>query len=291
LSALSRRSNVSIPIRSFSTRSRVLSIGPENPKFIEVPLPPQRYAAAKRDIKGRLPPPRNVFPTRGADKTTPEYLAAATPEPQAARHLRAPPNDLVAWKRRMAVSRRENLRAGLLELHRRKVQQEALVASRSAAKSRQRDAAVAAPQREDERLTRPTVRRAVRQLQKGRVPDPGREERLAAARARVAATEVARAAERKDALHTLYMHAREFITTEAQLEAEIEKSFVEFPFGPEHPGKTSIWETGAPPTVAEMLSEVNNTQKAAVAFHRGPGHVTGKRMTRIAEELTGGKMD
>lgn len=192
----------------------------------------------------------------------------------------------------MAASRRENLREGLLELHRRKVNQDTLMATQSRAKRRQREAAVHAPQREDERLTSTTVRQAIRQLQKGRVPDPGREERIAHAAERVKAKEIAREVQRKDALHTLYMHAREFITTEEQLDAEIEKIFVEFPFGAEHAGKTNIWDAyGAPPTVQDMLSTVNNTQKSALDYHRGPGFITGKRMTRIAEELTGGKMD
>jgi hypothetical protein len=282
----------SLPIRSFTTTTPLSSIGPENPKFIEIPLPPQRYAVPKRDIKGKLPPPRNVFRTRGVDKTTPEYIAAATPEPKAEGHSNVPSNDLVAWKRRMAASRRENLREGLLELHKRKVSQDTAMATRSRTKSRQREAAVYAPQREDERLTSTTVRQAVRQQQRGKVPDPGREERIAEAVERVKAKEVAKEAQRKDALHTLYMHARDFITTEEQLDAEIEKIFVESPFGPEHVGKTNIWDAyGAPPTVQDMLSAVNNTQKSAVDYHRGPGFITGKRMTKIVEELTGGKMD
>jgi hypothetical protein len=292
MSSFSWRSTIAVPIRSLSTTTPLASIRPENPKFIEIPLPPQRYAIPKRDIKGKLPPPRNIFPTRGADKMSPQYIAAATPEPRAERHLREPPNDFVAWKRRMAASRRENLREGLLELHKRKVSQDTSVAARSRAKHRQREAAVHAPQREDERLTSPTVRQAIRQLQKGRIPDPGRDERIAEAAQRVKANEIAREAQRKDALHTLYMHARDFITTEEQLDAEIEKIFVEFPFGPQHAGKTNIWDAeGAPPKVQDMLSTVNNTQKQALDYHRGPGYITGKRMTRIAEELTGGKMD
>ncbi|KAG0645621.1 hypothetical protein D0Z07_8515 [Hyphodiscus hymeniophilus] len=291
LSSLSRCSKVSLPLRSFSTTSSLSAIGPENPKFIEIPLPPQRYAAPKRDIKGKLPPPRNVFRTRGPDKATPEYVAAATLEPSD-RHSKEPPNDFVAWKRRMAASRRENLREGLLELHKRKVGQQTAIETRSRMKSKRREALVYAPQREDERLTSTTVRQAVRQVQKGRVPDPGREERVAVAAERVKAKNIAREVQRKDALHTLYMHAREFITTEEQLHAEIEKVFVEFPFGPEHVGKTNIWDAyGAPPSVRNMLSTVNNTQKSAMDYHRGHGFITGKRMTKIAEELTGGKMD
>jgi hypothetical protein len=166
------------------------------------------------------------------------------------------------------------------------------MASRSRTKSQQREAAVHAPLREDERLTSTTIRQALQELQKGRLQDPGRDERIAEAAERVKAKELAREAQRKDALHTLYMHARDFITTEAQLDAEIEKIFVESPFGESHPGQTNIWDVyGAPPTVQDMLSTVNNTQKSALDYHRGPGAITGKRMTKIAEELTGGKMD
>ena len=292
MSSLSRHTMISLPARSLSTTSSLSAIGPENPRFIEVPLPPQRYAIRPRDIKGKLPTPRNIFPARRADKTSPEYIAAATPEPKAERLSREPQNDFVAWKRRMAASRRENLREGLLELHKRKVSQDNAMAYRSKMKRRQREAAVYGPQREDERLTSSTVRQAVRELQEGRLPDPKREARIAEASKRVQAKEMSREDARKDALHTLYMHAREFITTEAQLDAEIEKIFVAEPFGREHPGKTNIWDAyGAPPTVQDMLSAVNNTQKTALDYHRGPGPLTGKRMTRIAEELTGGKMD
>merc|ERR1711964_673240 len=44
----------SIPLRSFSTSSSLASIGPENPKFIEIPVPPQHQALPKIDVKGTL---------------------------------------------------------------------------------------------------------------------------------------------------------------------------------------------------------------------------------------------
>jgi hypothetical protein len=134
----------------------------------------------------------------------------------------------------------------------------------------------------------------MRKLQLGNVPDPNREERIAAATARTAARAKMLAEQRQDALHTLYMHARKFITTEAQLDAAIDKTFVERPWA-HIPGKqntVSIWDAeGAPPTVQDMLSEVNKTQKLAILHQAGPAVTTGKRMLKIAEELTGGKMD
>jgi hypothetical protein len=194
----------------------------------------------------------------------------------------------------MAAMRRSNLREGLVQLHKRKVRLDKAVAARSSIKQANRAARVNAPQREDERLTAPTITAAMRQLNIGNVADPAREERLAAVRERVAARQKELEERRRDALHTLYMHARNFITSEAELDAAIESTFVEKPWvhvaGKEN--SINIWDAeGAPPTVQDLLSEVNHTQKAAVSYHRGPALATGKRMQRIAEELTGGKMD
>merc|ERR1712093_865648 len=97
--------------------------------------------------------------------------------------------------------------------------------------------------------------------------------------------------QRRNALHTLYMNARSFITTEEELDAEIEKIFVEDPHASGNLND-NIWSVkGAPPSVLTMLSAVNNTQKKAIDFHRGPAALTGRRMKKIAEELTGGTMD
>merc|ERR1711939_636071 len=133
----------SIPLRSFSTSSSLASIGPENPKFIEIPVPPQHQALPKIDVKGTLPPPRNIFPNRAGE----------------------------------------------------------------------------------------------------------------------------------------------------ELDAEIEKIFVEDPHASGNLND-NIWSVkGAPPSVLTMLSAVNNTQKKAIDFHRGPAALTGRRMKKIAEELTGGTME
>lgn len=104
--------------------------------------------------------------------------------------------------------------------------------------------------------------------------------------------EAAQEEARRDSLHTLYMHARSFITTEEQLNAKIEELFVSHPFaGPDGRPTESIWDEGAPPTVQDMLRPLNNTERTALDYHAGPAGITGKRMVRIAEELTGGKME
>jgi len=194
----------------------------------------------------------------------------------------------------MAASRRENLREGLVKLHERKVRAEEKVAQVSAAKQKERRRRVMAPQRETDRLTNPTVTAAMSTYQHGVLPDPDREARVAASAAKVVARAAAIEEARRDALHTLYMHARSFITTEAQLDAEIEKAFAERPFAHVYgrENATNIWDAeGAPLTVQDMLSEISNTQHKVVDFYQTSAKVTGKRMVRIAEELTGGKMD
>lgn len=282
-----RCSKSSIYARTFTTTPTLSAIGPENPRFIEVPQTPQPQAGRKIDIKGTLPPPRNLFPKRAGDKTSPKYFAAVTPEP---RHEGEPKNDLEAWKRRMAATRRTNLREGLVELHKRKKTEEFRIAKISEARSIAREARLSAPQREDERLTNPTITLANSTLQTGHLPDPDREVRIAEMAARVQAIQVEKEEARRDALHTLYMHARDFITTEAQLDQRIEAIFTDTPF--RHNDQTdNIWQIARPDTVRDMLDTVNKTQKHAVDYFAGPAVVTGKRMKRIAEELTGGKMD
>jgi hypothetical protein len=286
------RGNAPSISRAFSTSIHLSSIGPENPKFIEIPLPPQRYARAIRDVKGKLPPPRNVFHRRSPNKTDESFMALTIPEP-APENLKESKDERVLWKRQMAESRRTSLRDGIKELHERKVRQLSEMAYRSNKKEADRRRRLFAPQREDERLTNPTVKRAVSQPQSGFVQDPNRHNRILQMQQRVKDKEVQRQEARKDALHTLYMHARNFITTEEQLDVEVEKLFVERPFQ-RHTGGTTdnIWDAyGNPPSVTEMLSEVNKTERNAVDFHRGPARITGERMKRIAEELTGGKMD
>jgi hypothetical protein len=222
-----------------------------------------------------------------------QYLAAATPEPTAHHQLSEPQSEYIAWKRRLAATRRQNLREGLLELHRRKVRTDKAIAGRSAMKRETRERLINAPQREDERLTSPTITAAMRKLQLGNVPDPNREERIAAAAERTAAKAKMLEEKRQDALHTLYMHARNFITTEAQLDEAIEKIFVEQPWE-NIPGKEtskSIWDAeGPPPSVQTMMNEMNRVQKSVILKNKAPIIITGKRMLKIAEELTGGKM-
>lgn len=178
-----------------------------------------------------------------------------------------------------------------MELHERNARQKKLVARQSEQKRKEREKRFNAPPPEDERLTSPTIRALNSTLQKGLLPDPDRESRLVEKTTRVQEKEALLQMARKDALHTLYMHARNFITTEEQLNARIEEIFVPQPW-PHQSTAEGIWDAlGAPPTVQDMLGTVNNTQKTAIDYHSRHAPVTGERIKKIAEELTGGKMD
>ncbi|KAG9241914.1 hypothetical protein BJ878DRAFT_518314 [Calycina marina] len=283
----------SLTIRAFSTSTTLSSIGPESPKFIDVPIPPQRDAVGTRDIKGKLPSPRDVFHRRGPTRdgrTLKQHLKLATLPPSKKRSESEPANERIAWKRRMAESRRQNLRDGIMALQQRKHSQHNAMAQKSTRKQEARDARLNAPQREDERLTNPTITAAVRDLQLGPVADPQREQRVAEKKQRVEAKEAAREETRQNALHTLYMNARSFIVTEAQLDEEIERIFVERPFGM----PDTIWDAhGRPEDVKTMLATTEDASRGAIDFYGGkmPWKETSRRMKVISEELTGGKID
>lgn len=285
----------SVCLRAFTTSTTLSFIGPESPKFIDIPLPPQRYASGNRDIKGKLPSPRDVFHRRGPTKdgrTLKQHLKLATLPPSQERLNSAPANERIAWKLRMADSRRQNLHDGIRALHERKHNQQHAVAARSYRKQQDRDARLNAPQREDERLTNPTITEAVRDLQLGPAADPQRESRIAEMKQRVEAKEAAREEARQNALHTLYMHARSFIVTEEQLNEEIDKIFVESPFP--RAEDANVWEAfGVPLSIDVMVRGLEGRQKTAYESSKAknPAYKAEDRMMRISEEFTGGKLD
>ena len=195
----------------------------------------------------------------------------------------------------MAETRKKHLREGLLELHNRKVTMARQVAFRGEQKQKDRDRLISQPERVDERLTNASVltsMKPVKGKQIVRVRGVNRKVRNLERQRRE------KEQERRDALHTLYMNARNFITTEEQLDAEIEKAFPEGNH-PEFATDTklgdNIWNLGAPATIADLLD--TNTSRVRKDFTKAglteADHkfkVDQDRMKRIAEELSGGKM-
>ncbi|KAI4131210.1 MAG: hypothetical protein LQ347_003070 [Umbilicaria vellea] len=291
--SLRRQAAIQALTRSFASSTSRQAIPPESPKFIEVPRLLQRQAPAKSRIKGILPVPREIFPPGSRDKTSAEYLAVVTPDPTAEKDLSqkdASTVEYVTWKARQAASRRQNLREGLLELRHRKRRSDRQLAARSAYRRAEHERLIRQPEREDERLTNPTVTQALRPSKTEILADPDHEARLAEKRARVIERDAVKVEERRHALHSLYMNARGFITTEIQLVAEVDRVFNDIDqwTSAEAQGH-SVWNLGAPETVQQKLSKVNGTGKNALEYYRGYAEITTRREARIAEELTGGK--
>lgn len=276
-----------VQVRGF-TSSSCRRVGPESPNFIDVPQPLQPDLPSKPQVKGTLPVPREIFPARRKDKPTEAYISAATPLPSKERTIdeNDPNKELIEWKQRMAEIRRKNLREGLRELYERKRKTERMMEKRSRERQAQRERILRQPQREDERLTSPSVIQAMQPTKSGVLPDPDREERLAQARLRVQVKEAEKQAERQDSLHTLYMNARNFITTEEQLAAEIDRVFPEGEnpaWRNDHQPGENIWNLGLPPTIQSTLTDAKKSEAARWDVIQG-------RVKKLAEEITGGKM-
>ncbi|KAI1423189.1 hypothetical protein F5Y12DRAFT_758577 [Xylaria sp. FL1777] len=289
--------------RLFSSTSRAPSqrIPPESPLFINVPNPPQDQSIeAKREqkrVRGFVPVPRRIFPRRdGHEKATDEWLGRAAPEPRnKASQQSEPASELQAWKRRMAANRRENMRTGVRDLWARKQRLDSRRLAVRTAKLAANRAAALAPEREDERLTRGSINEGT--LQTTVVRDPLRFKTALASAARTAAVAADKSEARRDAIQALYMNARSFIVSEGELETFVNKEFADDRFdrwGASSAGyrTENIWDLeNEPMSVARMLKDVQRNSETLVADMTSEKTRTDRRQKRVAEELTGGKMD
>ncbi|KAI9371020.1 hypothetical protein BJX61DRAFT_53762 [Aspergillus egyptiacus] len=275
-----------VQLRGFSSTSR-LRVEPESPDFVKVPQPIE-FTTSKPRVKGTLPVPRELFPSRRKDKPTEQYISAATPLPATQKGIRPGSKDAEyrQWKREMADMRRQNFREGLLELHDRKLASDRTMEQRSREKQKRRERVLQQPERDDERLTRPSILQDMLPKRMPVLPDPDREQRLATARERLENKKLQKQSERQDSLHTLYINARTFITTEAQLLAEIDEVFPEGEneaWRSDHQQGDNIWNLGTPPTVNSLLGDGRKSE-----YKRWD--VTQERVKKLGEEITGGKL-
>lgn len=298
--------------RALTTSSRLLAVGPEHPRYIEIPEAPQQNAPYRPFIKGRLPVPRDVFEgAKGKDRADDEEIAKATAI--RSRDVKHAIGSREAWKEKMAEARRQNLREGLKSLRYRKTRTESRMRERSLANQASREEALHRPEREDERLTTPSTGLDVQKLLHDGLEDPTREARLAQKARNLELVTSAKRANRMDQLHTLYMNARSFIVTPTQLDAAIDEEFgtADNPrqFGDlqnysslhnSETGRwssqvTSMWAYGRPASVQDMLDKSNGKARGvttALGLAEGQqGKVVEERVRRIAEKLTGGKME
>ncbi|KAI1198196.1 hypothetical protein F5X97DRAFT_333545 [Nemania serpens] len=287
-------------VRSQQQQQRRQRIPPESPLFINVPSPPQDQSIESRrelkPVRGFVPVPRPVFAHRDShQKPTDSWLARAAPAPSSARSLGDPRSELEAWKRRMAVGRRESMRSGVRDLWARKQRLDAARAASRAANFAANRAAAMAPEREDERLTRGTVNQGT--LATAVALDPERFDRALASADRTAALAADKGQARCDAVQALYMNARSFIVSDAELEAVVNAEFADDHFdtmGQSGAGFRcrNIWDAqDLPVSVANMISELQRHHDTLLRDFTSEATRTVRRQKRVAEELTGGKMD
>ncbi len=285
--------------RALSTSPSTVQVGPESPTYIDVPQPPQQRHIKPPLIKGFLPVPRKVIAPRDDRKVSPEYLDATAPQPNPVKAVNHHGDEAtrIAWKERMAASRRKNLKEGLQELHAKMRRKTAWADAVSAQIRIEREKARKRPVPEDERLTNPSVMQKVRQLRL-KHHDPNQAARklraLRDSRQKYQNTQALKSQERMESIHTLYMHAREFITDSTQLEAAIDKEFgtednpISFSVSKSRRG-VSVWDFGDPYSVKDLLDSTTKAGDFPWAPVDGTT-ITQKRVIKIAEEFTGGDM-
>ena len=239
-------------------------------------------------MKGVLPVPRTIH-RKNDQKTTPEYLANVTPEPTNSKDLTRIPTqeakELVEWKARQSAARRRNLREGLVQLKERQVGTDRDLAATRARKRAEYRRRINAPEREDERLTKPSILATVKALTAPSVSSKGD---ITARREQYEAAQARKMEMRQDALHNLYINAKDFIVSIEDLDAKVEEEFHKefYTVNPEH----GVWdEQGMPENTAWLLSSPNAKSKTAVDHGTGHTEISRERLQRVAEELTGGR--
>ena len=205
----------------------------------------------------------------------------------------------------MSDSRRQNLRDGLKGLRARQQSERKDIEKRNRRHQEEIAEARARPEPADERLTATSNALDLDTLLHSPVlEDPTRELRLEHGRANVALQAQRKQSARADHLHALYIHARHFIVSPQQLDAAVDEAFgtpdklVSFgkyvgAFGAGG-SEQSVWAEGKPLNVADMLAQaggVTGGRGGAMESVSGYSQVTTERMRRLAEGLTGGKME
>lgn len=271
---------------------------PEHPNYIKIPPPVQPQAIQKPIIKGKLPVPRQIFPSNASDKTEAGYLASTTREPLP-QNLQKVHDDrtkeFVSFKQRQADKRRRNLRQGLTELKSRHDRNIKRMTDKSSQKQIFNRQMQTAPEPEYERLTKATVTNNNMTHDKLHISDPNREVNVARMRGNVAASQAKQEEERREMLHTLYMNAGRFITTPEQLEEAIDDAFEKNKLFTNEDGVgTNIWQLGPPLTTAQMLrkntiTSIHKRDRQEKAVNDATRSTINSRMEKLGNELTGGK--
>lgn len=300
------RTCIRLPVRqalassrtNFSTSRSVQSpdrVPPESPSYIRLPTPPQSDETKPPRVRGHLPIPREVFSRlEGSRKIQPEYIHKTAPQPT--KPSRETVTEAQKWKTAMAESRRTNLKEGLDALWTRRQEMDRSRNERVSRKFQKHNKAGAAAEREDDRLTRPTVLDVI--MDTTVYPDPDRFARADRSRTRVLAKETEKREARRDALMELYTSASNFIVHENELKEKIEEVFAEGCFRKQsadayrHGATDNMWGLyGKPPSIANMMETATGASTKVMEADESEYDRSVKRQKRIAEDLTGGKME
>lgn len=259
---------------------------------------PQSTEDKRPVLKGHLPVPREIFTRRAkmAHKLQPTFVEDTAPRSKAELAGLPPKSDKDTWKRMMAESRRQALGSGIQSLWRRKHTRETRQKARADAKLAQHLEDKMRPDRLDEVYTRGTVTQAT--LNTEVVRDPEYEAKQLESQKRTAALAKVKSEARKDALQRLYVEAGQFILTEQELAAKIEKIFspkYHADLGKNNSlswwGAANMWEAqGRPLRLSEMFSSTTDSGQRSQVYGKSALKKTQQRQRIVAGELTGGAL-
>ena len=273
-----------------SSQSYENVVPPESPRYIRFHQPVQSEEVKQPRVRGHLPQPREIFTKEeGQRKLTEAFLADTVPKGK----NRTPVNAVQAEKKHMADYRRRNLESGIKALWKRKTITDAKRTQETERKRQTNIRARDARGRKADLFSGGSFHSSI--LDTSVKPDPDRFAEADRSRTRVAQKEISKRESRSHALMELYMNARNFIVTEAELREEVEKVFSQDYFQQQSKltgrqgAPENIWGVhGNPPSVSQMLQRNSNDLLSA----SNPAHERAAlRQKKIAEEFTGGKMD
>lgn len=228
-----------------------------------------------------------MFHPTGPERATPKYFAKTSGNPKSPKTApKGKDQEYVAYKYRMTEMRKKSIRDGLSELKARNEEAIEAMSVRSSRKQKINYENLMRPERDDDRLTAPTILPTVESM----VSKPLTQEEIDAKRERYEAKVAAKREERMNNLHTLYVNARDFIVTEDQLNERIDAVFDD-PFW-ENQIDPSIWgKEGVPEQIRDIVAQRSGERSGAMDLAQSYTLATRQRLQAIAEELTGGRME
>ncbi|QIW97293.1 hypothetical protein AMS68_002811 [Peltaster fructicola] len=286
-------------VRKFSTSQNHRQFGPEHPRHVEIPIPPQQTAETRSVPKGILPVPRSLFGGKqGIRESRDKSVRLSTREQKhGAQYVPPTADSFLSWKDKISAQRRENLRDGVEELRRRHEVMNRRRDHQSKTRAKEREEAVNRPVRDDERLTAGSNNFDYDSLLRGEIREGDRAKLMRESKRRFEVREARKKQERFQHLHTLFTKASSFITRPEQLDTALEEAFGtdENPvtFAQEYSKweeAHSIWAHGKPVTIQELLRSANKVGDGSGQL--GPEQLALReaRLKKVAETLTGGTM-